>query len=308
MHKLKYSLIAVLLIVVAAPAVHADGYRSIRPYQGLYVFGDSLSDSGNAFAVAGATQQVYEPIPSLPYDGGRFTNGRTWVEILAKELLVIRGARPALQSRWYGNYAFGGARAVGGETPDFGTQVDLFLQNKRGVAPPNALYVVQFGGNDIRAALEAALAGGDPNQVVNQAIGALAAEIGRLRAAGARTFIVANAPNVGSVPVINAIPGAAAPAGAISAGFNFGLDMLLSNLAASGVEIYRVDFFGFTNAATAMPEGFGFADGTSPCLPVFVPGDVCEDPDQYLFWDGLHPTRAAHRIVGNIAVNQLSLD
>jgi phospholipase/lecithinase/hemolysin len=35
---------------------------------------------------------------------------------------------------------------------------------------------------------------------------------------------------------------------------------------------------------------------------------VCTDPDQHLFWDGIHPTRAAHRLVGNIAVNLLSVN
>jgi phospholipase/lecithinase/hemolysin len=24
---------------------------------------------------------------------------------------------------------------------------------------------------------------------------------------------------------------------------------------------------------------------------------TCETPDEYLFWDGIHPTRAAHTIV-----------
>ena len=59
-----------------------------------------------------------------------------------------------------------------------------------------------------------------------------------------------------------------------------------------------------------MPLGFGFADAMTPCLQVFTPPatGVCDDPDQRLFWDGLHPTRAGHRIVGNIAVNVLSLD
>ncbi len=47
-----------------------------------------------------------------------------------------------------------------------------------------------------------------------------------------------------------------------------------------------------------------------PCLEVFpLPGTgVCSDADQRLFWDGLHPTTAAHRVVGSIAINALGLN
>jgi phospholipase/lecithinase/hemolysin len=38
-------------------------------FDGLYVFGDSLSDTGNVYA---ATQNQFPP---LPYAPGRFTNG-----------------------------------------------------------------------------------------------------------------------------------------------------------------------------------------------------------------------------------------
>ncbi|QQP92466.1 PEP-CTERM sorting domain-containing protein [Skermanella sp. TT6] len=36
------------------------------------------------------------------------------------------------------------------------------------------------------------------------------------------------------------------------------------------------------------------------------PGTVCADPDQYLFWDSVHPSAAAHRILGNYALAALS--
>lgn len=302
-------LLAALVVTLGAPSdAHADARFQWREFSAMYVFGDSLSDPGNAYAVGGVTVgDVYEPIPAAPYDTRRFTNGKTWAEVLAAELHTYRGALPAFKSGFYGNYAFGGARAVGGSSPDFGQQVGLYLQHHKGRADRKALYVVQFGGNDIRAALEAAAGGQDPNAVLGAAVAAIADNINALRSAGARRFLIANAPNVGEAPVIEAI-GASGPASALSAGFNFALDMTLAQLAQTGIDIYRVDFFAFVNAASAMPEGFGFVDADSPCLPVFPPAtEVCADPDQHLFWDGIHPTRAAHRIVGNIAVNALSV-
>jgi phospholipase/lecithinase/hemolysin len=73
---------------LAANSDHAN------PFSKIYVFGDSLSDSGNIY---NATQslQPYEqslgldiPVtpPSPPYFDGRFTNGSLWVENLAADL------------------------------------------------------------------------------------------------------------------------------------------------------------------------------------------------------------------------------
>jgi len=193
--------------------------------------------------------------------------------------------------------------------PTFGDQVLKYLGTTGGVADPNALYVVEFGGNDIRDALETALSGGDPFAVIRGAIQALAYNITLLSNAGAKNFLVANAPNLGKVPVIAAI-GAQDPAELLSGGYNMALDGLLVQFAAAGLEIYRLDLFSFVDVATEMPHGFGFADASTPCVQVFVApaSEICDDPDQHLFWDGIHPTRAGHRLVGNIAVNQLSLN
>lgn len=307
------TLAASMILVLAMPDTARAEFRHFkRDFSALYVFGDSLSDPGNTYALRGETTTApYAPIPELPYDSRRFSNGKTWVEILAKEIGNYRGARPAYRRPWFGNYAVAGARTPGTNDlkPTFGDQVSDYLRNVGGAADPDALYVVQFGGNDIRDALEAGLAGGDPNAVLGVALGALANNIGLLSQAGARKFLIANAPNLGRVPVIAAL-GASGPAEALSIGYNAGLDGVLVQLAAGGLEIYRLDLFNFVDAATQMPLGFGFADATTPCLQVFtLPATgVCDDPDQRLFWDGLHPTRAGHRIVGSIAVNMLSLD
>jgi outer membrane lipase/esterase len=187
-----------LAIPIFSQAAQA-GFK--RDFSGLYVFGDSLSDPGNAYAVSGVTVgENYEPIPAAPYDTRRFSNGRTWAEILAGELHTWRGGLPAFRSSFFTNYAFGGARALGGTSPDFGTQVGVFLDSTRGRAPLDALYVVQFGGNDIRAALEAAQTGGNPIDVIVASVGAIVSNINLLRSAGARSFLVANAPNLGRTP------------------------------------------------------------------------------------------------------------
>jgi len=101
-----------LLFLIATSSTAATGLD--RPFTALFVFGDSLSDSGNAFVLLGGgmADEPYDPIPSAPYDTKRFTNGRTWVEFLADELRLPLGGLPALKSPFFGNYAVGGARAA----------------------------------------------------------------------------------------------------------------------------------------------------------------------------------------------------
>nr|WP_256091377.1 SGNH/GDSL hydrolase family protein [Nostoc sp. KVJ20] len=46
--------------------------------------------------------------------------------------------------------------------------------------------------------------------------------------------------------------------------------------------------------AIANPAAFGFTNVSSSCLSGST---ICGNPDQFLFWDGIHPTTAAHRII-----------
>ena len=148
---------AVLLaaILMSAPAAFADEARNR-----LVVFGDSLSDPGNHYAVYGLTSQPpFAPVPDEPYDirGHHYSNGPTWVETLAKDLDTATSGGPALvQPGVYTNYAFGRARARPGAPGfpgyDLSTQVGLFLADFHGQARPDATYVVWIGGNDVRDA------------------------------------------------------------------------------------------------------------------------------------------------------------
>lgn len=323
-HKFLPTLLGAVAVLTLAPTTTHAGWGGYdRDYSALYVFGDSLSDPGNTYAVTGQINQpIWEVIPEEPYDSKRFSNGKTWIEHVAREMRTYRGAMPAYRSPWFGNYAFAGARAqgTGAAKPSFGDQVSKYLGVTGGAADPNALYAVQFGGNDIRDALVAAqtvLALGGTlaeaqaasEAVIGGAILAMANNIGMLRAAGAQHFLVANAPNLGKTPAISAL-GAGAQAEALSLGFNLALDAVIGNFALTGARMYRLDMFSFVDIATDMPQGFGFADSTTPCLQVFeAPATgVCADPDQRLFWDGIHPTRAGHRFVGVMAINVLSLN
>ena len=52
------------------------------------------------------------------------------------------------------------------------------------------------------------------------------------------------------------------------------------------------------------PGLFGFTNVTDACVTPNVAPFRCGTPDQYLFWDGIHPTAATHAVIAR-AVAQL---
>lgn len=286
----------------------------------LFFFGDSLSDAGNVFQVTGENATVpYEPIPATPYaiGGHHFSNGKTWAEGFAKAIGQINGGKASLKAPGaFGNYAFGGARArPAGSVPSSSAQVDLFLRDY-GTAPGDALYVIQFGGNDIRDALQSGPVAGPA--VVLEAVASLVSTIQSLYQAGAREFLVVNAPNLGKTPAAFAL-GAAPQAEAVSHFFNMTLESGFSPLGVPGlmqleaampeIRIYRFDLFALINDLVAYPAAYGLSDPFVPCL-TFGTGiqPFCRNPDERLFWDALHPTAAAHAILAQEALAAISGD
>src|SRR5689334_20174526 len=94
------ALTACALLLMAAPLA------AQTPYDGIVVFGTSLSDPGNAFALRGGTNTppdyLVDPllVPSAPYarGGHHFSNGATWVEQYARSLGLAGSVRPAFRS------------------------------------------------------------------------------------------------------------------------------------------------------------------------------------------------------------------
>ncbi|OGO54671.1 MAG: hypothetical protein A2V85_06080 [Chloroflexi bacterium RBG_16_72_14] len=264
----------------------------------VFVFGDSLSDTGNIFAVTGGAVPA-----SPPYFGGRFSNGPVWVEGLASHL----GHATAPSMLGGTNFAFGGARVASGGPmpPSLSDQVGMYL-GLPGPADPGALYVLWGGGNDLRTAVGAVGLGLiTPAQAVTAMQTAavdLGGIIGVLAADGARSFVVPNLPNVGRTPEAQAAgPGAVALAGLLSDVFNATLDLALDALALNPtLDIDRLDAFGLVESIVADPWAFGFSNVTAPC---FNGSTVCADPEQYLFWDDVHPTAHAHRLFASVAVS-----
>ena len=307
----RWTVMGMLLILV----LQVPGFAAAQTtFSRIVVFGDSLSDSGNAFVFVGeANTPPYAAldqllIPDRPYakGGHHFSNGETWVEQLARPMGFAGNTRPAFRELGTDatNYAVGGARArEDGINVDLGFQVTTFLNTFGGTAPADALYVIEFGSNDVRDALAAA----DPTILVS-ALTSIGDNVGVLYAAGARKFLVCNAPDISLTPAVRSLgPLAGQFANLLSVSFNGGLDSLLGSLAVlPGIEIVRVDFFKKLTDIVAAPATFDLSVVDKACVMPNTPPYTCQQPDQFLFWDGVHPTQAVHAIISQEAATALA--
>jgi phospholipase/lecithinase/hemolysin len=294
----RYFRFLLLVLVLAGGLPLAAG-----PFTTIYFFGDSLSDTGNAFIGTGFT---YPPSP--PYFEGRLSNGPVWVEDFAAALGVPGASVPFLAGGQ--NLAVGGANTgLDGVVPGTGvlTQVGLFLGTAGGPLDPGALYVMAAGGNDIR---EAALIG-DPvarAQRVGAAVQDYMTAIGALAAAGAQRFLIGNAFDMGLTPEAILVRGNAAEATQSSLLFNALLqDALQQFLLVSPQSTVRLlDIFSLGHALVvdALVNGgavYGITNVTTPCFPGFA-GSPGADCGTSLFADDLHPTRRVHMLLADRAL------
>ncbi len=58
--------------------------------------------------------------------------------------------------------------------------------------------------------------------------------------------------------------------------------------------------FGRIECAVSSPATYGFSNVTTPYLSALT-----GNPDEYLFWDGKHPTTRGHAVLAKVAVQQL---
>jgi phospholipase/lecithinase/hemolysin len=296
-----------MVLGLAAPVSVAAQSR----YSGIVVFGTSLSDSGNAFVLVGdhGTPPDFNLnpllIPNAPYarGGHHFSNGATWIEQFAASVGLAASVRPALATTdpQVTNYAVGAARAYDdGVNFNLSRQVDAFLLRSGGVASPEALYVIEMGSNDIRDAFQIYATGGNGGPLLAQALGAIAANIQELHTAGAREFLVWVAPNVALTPALRTLgPAAGGLATSLTQAFNGSLDQLLGHLSSGlpGITFARLDAYQTLDAIVANPAAFDLTKVTTACLTPNNAPFTCKDVDTFLFWDGIHPTRAGHGIL-----------
>ena len=292
------SVLCLALALAASPAFAQAGYTD------TVFFGDSLTDSGH---FRPALVQSAGPSAAIL---GRFTTnpGLVWAEFMAE----YYGTNAVSDNQGGDNYAVGGARAgvntsgALGPIPSVTTQLANYLASNGGRADPNALYTVWAGANDLFA-----VAAGAPAQAtIGAAVTSQIGVIGGLQQAGARYVLVPNIPDLGKTPQFLAQGAAGSAAGTqLSATYNAAL---FGGLTSAGLRVIPLDVFSLIGEISASPTTYGFTNVTSPACGA-VSSLLCSPlnyatpsaAETYAFADGVHPSTAAHRIVGHYAVSIL---
>lgn len=312
-------LIGLSLSIIQAPALAASD-------RALYVFGDSLSDTGNTLAYTtalfAATPGLPPDFPAIPpsvnprrnYFQGRFSNGPVAIEYLWKalQLNLLAQVRPSLGANHLTDkaisYAYGGAGTgyedlTPGGFPLPGTlgQINAFLADFGGTAPSQALYVVWSGANDYLVRFASPV---DVIANITQAINTL-------YSAGARRILVPNLPDLGRLPILNDPsihyypPGSSAALTGLTRDHNTALASALKTirLAHPDITLIPVDIFAlFGRLGNVLNTGMGpggdclFTDPTLGGGPYSCANVALLAPG-YLYWDVEHPTSAVHQLI-----------
>lgn len=268
-----------------------------KPIERIVSFGDSLSDTRNMYNES----QWLLPFRASWYVG-RFSNGPTWVEYLARRTGLT-----------FNNWAVGGAQtkdAHVGLIHGVGKQIDGFfayMSHARDYDPSRTLFTVLIGGNDFvndtQAAKQIVV---DQEKILEKLVGG-----------GARRILVVNLPDLSLAPVFTMRGGRTD--GDVVRGkveyYNAQIRDVAARVAArtKGTEIYIADAREHFDDLVAMPAKFGFTNSKESCLNIDSPSSLtylksqkpragCADPSTYVFWDSLHPTTRVHELMAQWAI------
>jgi phospholipase/lecithinase/hemolysin len=277
------------------------------------------------------------PCDDLFYGLSRVSDGAVAVEFLAAHL-GLPALEPSLhvlpsRARTATNYAVASAKARGSNAEDLASQVDWLLLDHAPL-PSDAIVVLMIGGNDAIDALQADVASPaiiprPSAAILAAAVSSIGIAVERLLVFGARRLLVANVPDLAMFPAVRAAarsrsdePATLAAAGAISSAFDERLTAELATiearargLASTQPAIVRFDLAAAVGDAADTIASLG-GNTTDPCFDsdayrrssaaerAFHTGCAPSTPGAppafagFVFWDGIHPTGAAHAIVG----------
>ncbi|MBY0545080.1 MAG: SGNH/GDSL hydrolase family protein [Gammaproteobacteria bacterium] len=264
---------------------------------GIVVFGDSLSDNGNLY------KMKQGKVLGAPYYLGRCSNGLVWVEILTKEL--------HFSSKQLDDRAIAGAQTSGSHPPGAIQQINRYIDENPQL-DPNKLYILWIGGNNYLY---------HPfgrTHRVNKTIGDINKAITLLAKHGAHYILVPNLPDIGANPLAAKLQqkrphlGLKANLTQLSLKHNEKLEKDLPALQQKlgpNVDILLMNDYALMETVEVDPSKYGIKNLHDACYngPKLFQGGgtVCKDPNQYLFWDAVHPTFTGHEALAGLALQTL---
>jgi len=283
----------------------------------LVVFGDSLSDNGNLFAI---THGADPPPPyGVTFDGtnktfpGRFTDGRNWVDYFHRvaksfgvDVPVVTAYFGDPQNDHATDFAVGGSTSgavnvsspvSGPALPGFPAQIGAYLEHLGEKSAADDLCLIWIGANDFSAGIDPA-----------QTIANIKDGIVKLSDKGAKDFIVINIPDLSLTPMVTAAGGPtilAAKRFVVTA--NVLLEVELFQFAfLHRINIKLVDINAIFVPLVFNPVRFGFTNSTGSALAALAANPEI-NPNDYVFWDGFHPTTNVHQLAAEFIFKSIFL-
>lgn len=292
MNRLRFVLVSAVAGALSFAGLPAQ-QPAPRSYSSYFFFGDSLTDIGNTFALTGSP-------PSPPYFSGRVSNGPTYAEYLRSGLAAHATAPGSVRTNLV--FAFAGATAApGSAVPNLSQQLALF--QSRGITPGgNDLFVVLAGANDLLNTVSVP-AGQNLGAMQNTGVAAsqaVANTVQSLLNLGARHVVVLNLPDISKTARFTT--GSGAPAAALiqqgSLAFNNDIRGRIAALALpAGANVTVFDLGAVFGNILGNASRFGFTVTNQEYLGVLLGGGNPGDVNNYIFWDGIHPTTKTHSIL-----------
>lgn len=292
-------LICLTIGLFVAPVAMAKTSTTVSTsIDSIVTFGDSLSDNGNLYHIKKGA------ILGWPYYFGRCTNGLVWVEILTNKLNLLPNQ---LDDR-----AIAGAQTSGSHPAGVTKQIATYLTTHPQL-DPNTLYIIWIGGNNYLYHPYA------KEHHVNNTIKDIDNAIIALNNHGAQYFLIPNLPDIGTTPLAAKLQ-KKHPHMHLKANLTQLSQEHDTKLAASvftlqqrlgnNVVIMPMDVYTMMKSAVTNPQKMGLVNATDACYQgakLFAGGGVvCKNPNQYLFWDIVHPTFVGHQQLAALALQSLT--
>jgi phospholipase/lecithinase/hemolysin len=283
----------------------------------LVIFGDSLSDNGNSYAATGGLappppygttyNNMGEPGKIFP---GRFTDGRNWVDYLPEVAKSFGVNIPAVtaylqdpENKNATNFAVGGATSedvnvlVTGLL-GFPTQIGEYLTRLAGKSAADDRFLIWIGANDFSAGFEPA-----------QTVANIKNGFAKLAENGAKAFVVISVPDISLTPTVAAAGGSTILA---AKRFVFTTNVLLEVELTQfaflhQISIELVDINAIFIPLVLNPGSFGFTNSTGSALAA-LEANLRINPNNYVFWDGFHPTTNVHHIAAEFIYRSVFLN
>ena len=307
-----------MILIILSGFYMQEAFAALPYFSHMYFFGDSMTDAGNYIEKKPRVcVRVNAPVTNP-------TGGTQPATVWADDVNVGFVATPSRITQ--NNGQVGNDYAIAGSlSNNLKVEVNNYLTNNKS-ADPQALYVIWIGGNDIMERIYEHLQFRDT--VINNGMRNIQNSIEQLYKAGARNFLVIGVPDISVAPLVaNPHMNWALDTGIfhfltksihISCTewnkqlFNSSAAIANSNslkapLAAlalkyTDIRIYTWDPIPFLDQAANNPSQFGFPNKINN-LPNNYAGwcngatTNSNNPDNYIFFNYIHPTARAHAIL-----------